>query len=80
MLHVGIRFALDDLLHRESRRLEEEGDLVGTEQDKVHRDALAPPFVEMDDAITDMEGQEQQSTRLENALDLDEGIDDSRTR
>jgi len=59
MLHVRVGLPLNNLLDLESRCKQGVRDLLGAEEQEIHRHALSPPFVEMDRLIANVEREKQ---------------------
>ena len=76
MLHVRIGLPLNEFLDLESRRSQGVRDLLGAEEQEIHRYPLSPPFVQMHRLCADVEGQEQQPARTQNPLHLSKGNGD----
>lgn len=64
MLDVGIRFTLDDFIDLEASIAEMRGHFFNAEQKEIDVHSLVPPIIELKSLVSDVEGQEQQATRL----------------
>ena len=80
MLHIGIRIALDDLFHLESRSRKIARELARLEEEEIDVHFPSPPVVKMPRFVTDMEDEQQQSVRLKNSAKPAQGFGDFRPR
>ncbi len=71
-----VRLSFNHLIDFETRRHKVRLHLAWLEEDKVERDLPLPPFLEMNNLITDMEGEKQRRSRFESSRELSECFDD----
>ena len=75
MLDIRVRISFYDLLDFKPRRTEIKRHFVRAEEEEINTHFLAPPLIQVDGVVTDVECQQQHSARSENSPQFTQCLD-----